>query len=413
MNLALLFEPSRALPLDSDQAAPGSLGERVAGYRAGAPFPADWATADIALLGVPEWRDETAPTDWADLAAAPPPFDPAGPDAIRRRLYHLTSGTGAWRICDVGNLRPGPTPADTAERLAEVVAVLRRHNVLALILGGTHTLTLGQHAGYEHDPADQPATETAGAGPAGAGRAAPVRGAVIDRASAAADRGPGPATWLRGLLLREPNHLATLAHLGSQRYHVSAAEATALDKMYFDVRRLGALHADLPAAEPLLRTADWLSVDVAACAHAAVPRPAAEASPFGLSAEQLCQLTWYAGHSRQLSSAGFYGYEPAPDPLGLGAMTLAVAAWYLIEGYYHRPAHVPTEAPDHYTRYDVPLAGSTETLIFYQHPQTGQWWLLVEPPVAAPHLLPCTEADYLTAARGEVPACWVQALARS
>ncbi|MBC7447277.1 MAG: arginase family protein [Hymenobacteraceae bacterium] len=398
MNLALLFEPSRALPTDADHPLPGTLGARVAGYRVGASFPTEWTTADVALLGVPEWRDDDSHA---------PRFDPAGPDAIRVRFYQLTPGTGPWHLVDLGNLRPGPTPADTAERLAEVVALLRRHGVLALILGGAHALTLGQHAGYEFG-ADEEA-------PAGTYSAAarPVRGALIDRAFDVAEHGAGGAKWLRALLLRDPNHLATLAHLASQRYHVTGPEATALDKMHFDVRRLGALHADLRAAEPLLRAADWLSIDAVACAHAAIPGAPGSASPFGLSAEQLCQLTWYAGHSRQLSSAGFYGYQPALDPLALGAMTLATAVWYLIEGYYHRPTHAPTEAPEHYTRYDVPLAGSTELLTFYQHPQTAQWWLLVEPPVAAPHVLPCTEEDYLTAARGEVPACWVQALARS
>jgi hypothetical protein len=94
-------------------------------------------------------------------------------------------------------------------------------------------------------------------------------------------------------------------------------------------------------------------------------------------------------------------------------MTVATAAWYLIEGFYHRSAHLPTEAPEQYTHYEVPLAGSTETLIFYQHPLTGQWWLLVEPPAAPAHVLPCTEADYQTAARGELPDIWVRALARS
>ena len=401
MNLALLFEPSRALPAEPAQLPPGTLGGRAVGYRPGTPFPAEWATADVALLGVPEERDQ----DGAEPASRR--FDPAGPDAIRARFYALTPGTGPWRIIDLGNLRPGPTPEDTAERLAEVVALLRRQHVLAVILGGAHSLTLGQHAGYEFG------TDDPDAAPAYTAAAAPVRGAIVDRGFDVADRGPGAATWLRALLLREPNHLATLAHLGSQRYHIGAAEATALDKMHFDIRRLGALHADLRAAEPLLRAADWLSFDVVACAHAAVPAAGGLASPFGLSAEQACQLTWYAGHSRQLSSVGFYGYQPAADPQGVGAMTVAVAVWYLIEGYYHRPTHAPTEAPEHYTRYDVPLAGSAETLTFYQHPQTAQWWLLVEPPAATAHLLPCTEADYLTAARGEVPDLWVRALARS
>lgn len=405
MNLALLFEPSRALPPDADHARPGTLGAHVAGYRVGAPFPLSWALADIAVFGVPDARDAAASAS----EAVDTGFDPTGPDAVRTRFYGLTPGTGAWRVVDLGNLRPGPTPADTTERLTEVIALLHRRGVVALVLGGSHALTLGQHAGYEFAP---PAT---GGGathsPYGGGPA--VRGAIIDAAFDVATTGPAATTWLRELLLREPNHLATLTHLGSQRYHIGGAEAVALDKMYFDVRRLGALHADVRAAEPLLRAADWLSIDVAACTHAAVPGAAGGASAFGLSAEQLCQLTWYAGQSRQLTSAGLYGYQPAADPLGLGAMTLAAAAWYLIEGYYHRPTHSPAEAPEQYRRHDISLAGTTETLAFFQHPATAQWWLLVEPPAAAAHWLPCTEDDFRTAERGDVPHCWVQALARS
>jgi hypothetical protein len=283
------------------------------------------------------------------------------------------------------------------------VALLRRQNVLPIILGGSHALTVGQHGGYEYGP---DATPHYAAAP-------PVRAAVIDRGFDVADTGPATATWLRELLLREPNHLLTLSHLASQRYHVTAAEAAALEKMYFDVVRLGTLHGHLRTAEPLLRGADWLSIDVAACAHAAVPQPAGAASPFGLSAEQLSQLTWYAGLSRQLSSAGFYGYQLAHDPLGLGAMTIATAIWHLIEGYYHRPRHAPHDGSADYIRHDIPLADSTETLTFYQHHQTEQWWIVVEPPVAPAHLLPCAEADFHAALHGEIPSCWVQALARS
>lgn len=397
MNLALLFEPLRGdwLPEPDAPAAAGTLAGRVALFRPGA-FPAGWAEADVALLGVADRRGASA--EYADFWAETDGLadDTAGPDAIRRRFYDLTAGTGAWRLVDLGNLRPGPTPDDTHHRLAEVVDLLLHHGVLPIILGGDHSLTLGQHAGYEFRP-DAPA----------------VRGAVIDRAFDLADAGPLTRTWLRQLLLRDPNHLLTLSHLGHQRYHVTAAESAALEKMYFDVLRLGQLHADPREAEPLLRAADWLSVDLGAVAHPALPGGGAPPSPFGLTAEQLCRLAWYAGLSRHLTSAGFYGYDPTLDPLGLGAMAVATAAWYLIEGYYHRPAQGPADDSAAYERYDVTLAGSHERLTFYQHQQTEQWWILVEPPAAPAHLLPCSEDDYLTAARGEIPHRWVQALARS
>ncbi len=403
MNLALLCEPLPALfPLggeenDLDAYGPGTLAARLTAYRAGGPFPADWPTADLALLGV-------------DTPYGAEPAGPAtGPDAIRRHLYALTTGTGAWNLVDLGNLRPGPTPEDTAHRLAEVVDALLAAHVVPLILGDAHRLTLGQHAGYEYRIAEGPEA-------ADKGLALPVsvRGAVIDSRFDVAEMGPGERTWLRELLLQDPSHLLTLAHLGAQRYHITAPEAIALEKMYFDVLRLGALHADPRVAEPLLRAADWLSIDLSACTHAAVPGAAQPPSPFGLTAEQLCQLTWYAGQSRQLSSVGFYGYRAGPtDPLGLGAATVATAVWYLIEGYYHRPPDTPLDSAA-YERLTVPLADSAEAnLTFYHHHTSGQWWLLIEPPAAPPHLLPCTEADYHTARSGDVPHRWVQALARS
>ena len=154
------------------------------------------------------------------------------------------------------------------------------------------TRFFGQHGGYEYQP-----------------DAASVRACVVDRAFDVAEDAPLSHRWLRQLLLREPNHLLTLSHLGSQRYLVRAAEAAALEKMYFDMVRLGQLHANLRDAEPLLRAANWLSIDLNACTYAAVPGAAQPASPFGLTAEQLCQLTWYAGLSRQLTSVGFYGYR--------------------------------------------------------------------------------------------------------
>ena len=71
------------------------------------------------------------------------------PDEIRKKLYQLKKGTGAYRIVDLGNLNSGIDLDETYVRLSEVCRILLEHNVLPIILGGTHDLDYGQYWAYE------------------------------------------------------------------------------------------------------------------------------------------------------------------------------------------------------------------------------------------------------------------------
>ncbi|RYG28400.1 MAG: formiminoglutamase, partial [Chitinophagaceae bacterium] len=98
MNLSIFFEPvaEELASIESNYA----FGSLIRCFTS--KFP-DWRQAQIALLGVNEWRGSLA---------EPPEENPA--DVIRRHLYSLKQGTTAeLNIIDMGNLRPGVTAEET------------------------------------------------------------------------------------------------------------------------------------------------------------------------------------------------------------------------------------------------------------------------------------------------------------
>ncbi|RZK30361.1 MAG: formiminoglutamase, partial [Hymenobacter sp.] len=80
MNLALFFDP-----LPDELTAPSAAPTTVAAYvtRFAEAFP-DWRTADLALIGLDEWRG---------TAAGPPAGGQHGANRVRERFYCLQRGT--------------------------------------------------------------------------------------------------------------------------------------------------------------------------------------------------------------------------------------------------------------------------------------------------------------------------------
>jgi len=385
MNLALFFDS-----LPDELLAPTAVPTALAAYVSvfGETFP-DWREADLALIGLDEWRG---------TAAGTPAPGQHGANRVRERFYQLQKGTKALRLVDLGNLRPGPTLEDTYQRLREIVAALLEAGTVPILLGGGHDLDIGQFTAYES--ANQSITF-----------------AVVD---ARPDMGlplpstPAEETHLRRLLTHEPNILFSCAHLGHQQYLTPADVLTAFEKLHFETMSVGELRADRRQAEPLLRQADFLSFDIAAIRWQDAPGYY-PASPYGLSNEDAAQLCWYAGHNAQLTSLELYGYRPEHDPHGLAAATLAAMLWYFIEGYYHRKPEtgfgtyrfltytlvLPNPGPDEPTE-----------LVFYKSRRTDdvpKWWMEVEG--MADHslkcIVPCTHQDYLQAAQGILPKRWI------
>ena len=392
MNLALFFDP---LP-ESLTAAPGGA-TTLAAYatRFADTFP-DWRGADLALIGLDEWRGSSA--------GPPAPGSGPGANRVRERFYQLQKGSGPVRLVDLGNLRPGLTLDDTYQRLREIVAALLEHNTLPILLGGSHDLDYGQFLAYE--TLDRPisfAVVDARLDMAEPGGSANGASGTGNAAGAAPED-----SHLRRLLVHEPNFIFSFAQLAHQQYLVPPEVLAALEKLHFETLRLGEIRKDPQQAEPLLRQADFLSFDASALRWPDAPGYWPP-NPFGLSSEDAAQLCWYAGHNAQLSSFGLYGYRPDQDPHGLAAAVLATMLWYFLEGYYHRQPETDF-ASRRFLRYAVVLPGTPAELVFFKSKRSGKWWLEVESLAdsAVRRVVPCTYQDYLHAAQGELPNRWIR-----
>ena len=378
MNLALFFDPLPDLPT----AAPAPTTLAAYASRFSESFP-NWRGADLAIIGLDEWRGS---------AAGPPAAGRHGANLIRERFYQLQKGSGSLRLVDLGNLRPGLTLEDTYQRLREIVGALLEENTLPLLIGGSHDLDYGQFLAYE--PQDRP-----------------ISFAVVDARPDMAEpdsAAPAEDSHLRRMLVHEPNFVFSCAHLAHQQYLTPPEILVALEKLHFEMMSVGEIRKDKRLAEPLLRQADFLSVDVAALRWQDAPAYS-PANPFGLGIEDATQLCWYAGHNAELSSFGLYGYRPDDDPHGLAAATLATMLWYFIEGFHHRQPETGF-GTFRFLTYTVVLPGNPDKLVFYKSRRAEKWWMEVESlgDSDLKRVVPCTYEDYLNASQGDLPQRWIR-----
>ncbi len=124
------------------------------------------------------------------------------------------------------------------------------------------------------------------------------------------DLGEGPGeinheTWLSKIILRQPSILFNYTNIGYQSYFVDPAAIELMKNMLFDVYRLGQINTDLKEAEPLIRNADMVSVDISSIRGSDAPGSKLS-GPHGFYGEEMCQLVRFAGMSDKVSSIGFF-----------------------------------------------------------------------------------------------------------
>jgi formiminoglutamase len=378
MNLSIFFEPLRDFP-DTYAQDHKSVGSAISPFLH--KFP-EWAGADLALIGLNEYRGAGGPEDAAGG------LHPA--NEVRKKLYALKKSSKPYKIVDLGNLLPGITLEETYLRLKEIVENMLQAHTLPVIIGGSHDLDYGQYLAYENG-----------------GKA--VNLVTIDSGIDMQEGSGVPANQqhLHQILMHEPNFLFSLSQLAYQSYLVEPEVAATLEKLHFEALRIGEIHRDITAAEPVIRHADLLSFDIRALNAQAAPRLQG-GSPFGLSGEQACQLCWYAGLNDQLTSFGLYEYEPGQDPQGLTAATMAVMIWYFFEGYYHRQQEMDFSSKK-FLKYAIGFHDNPHKMVFYKSQLSDKWWMEVEGMGADKQvkIVPCSYDDYLLASNGEVPNRWI------
>lgn len=348
----------------------------------------DYKDAHIALIGIKEERGTLTNAGVAQ-----------GADEIRKKLYNLKRGTGAYRIVDLGNLNPGHDLDETYVRISEVCRMLLEKNVLPVLIGGTHDLDYGQYCAYE--TMDKL-----------------VSILNVDAMLDLEDKNESGASrqHIHKILLHEPNYLFSYTHLAYQSYLIDPLSISILEKLYFEAFRIGQIRTNIQEVEPAIRNADLLSFDVTAIRSADAPGNAS-AQPFGLTGEEACQICWYAGLNEKLSSIGFYEYNPQHDDAHKKtAAVIATMIWYFVEGYYCRKNESNFRSND-FLKYTVSMPVEPEVIQFYKSKFSEKWWMEVPYPngrerYARNSIVPCSYNDYQTAIKGEVPERYISTLAK-
>ena len=348
----------------------------------------DYRNADIAIFGIAEERGTVSNKGTAN-----------GAIEIRKKLYNLRKGYGPYKIVDLGTLRNGVDLEETYGRIQEVCQILIEHNILPLIIGGSHDLDYGQFQAYQ-----------------GMDKLISLLNidAFLDMEEGVSQ--PAHQQHIQKILLHEPNYLFNYSHLAYQSYLIDQEAIDILEKLYFDAHRLGHLRTNMQDMEPVIRNADMLSFDITAIKSADAPGNG-KAQPFGLTGEEACQICWYAGLNEKLSSAGFYEYNPHHDDASKKTATVvATMIWYFIEGYYHRKNEQNFKSND-YLKFVVSMPSQPEMLYFYKSKLSEKWWMEVPYPngkekYARNCIIPCSYSDYKMATKGDLPEKYISTHAK-
>jgi len=339
----------------------------------------------VAIIGVGEERNAG---DNAGCAAAP--------DKVREGFYNLAYIQGL-KVADLGNLIIGHTVNDTYAALAFVCGELFDMNIIPVIIGGSQDLTYAAYRGYER------LKQT-------------VNIVCVDRKL---DLGPdedsiNSGSYLNKIIQHEPNLLFNFSLVGYQTHFVAPAELDLVTKMYFDLHRLGQLQANLEEAEPIVRNADMLSIDVSAIRRSDAPGTFGS-TPNGMYGEEMCQVFRYAGMSDKLTSVGIYEVNPHFDDRGQTVELAAQFIWYFLDGFANRKNDFPVPTEKDYVKYIVAIKAPDHELVFYKSLKTDRWWMEVPFRVSTKskyerhHMVPCSYQDYLMACAEEMPDRWWQA----
>jgi len=333
-------------------------------------YNSDWSEADIVLVGCGEQRGTGLDAPWSH-----------SPDAVREELYRMYDWHTSVKVADMGNIREGATPGDTRAALRTVLQEIEEAGKIAVVIGGSHDLTLQQYDVFKK-----------------LGKT--INAAVVDMLIDLEEtEGISDEGFLMDMLTEQPNFVRHFSHMGFQSYYVNPNMLETLDKLRFDCFRLGRVREDMEEMEPVLRQCDLLSIDMNAVRLCDAPF-LERGSPNGFFGDEICQLARYAGMSSNLSSFGIYGYQSGSDNNRQGARLIAQMLWYFVDGYLIRKNEADLSNCEEFIEYNVALTGN-DTL-FLKSRKTNRWWMQLPEGT----FTPCSYNDYLTAGNNEIPERW-------
>ncbi|HPH85749.1 MAG TPA: formimidoylglutamase [Ferruginibacter sp.] len=373
-DLSDFLQPIEVDVLNDDKGyTDGQFAKHISIYESEMP---DLEDIDIVLVGVNEMRGSGIFLG-----------ESYGPDHIRRQLYSLHYWHTDVRIADMGNIKTGAELTDTYAALKIVLTEMFRLNKTVIILGGSHDITLAQYEAYKDLKQIVEAT---------------CIDSMIDLRGDSAIR---CENFLLDMLTGEPNVIKHYNHIGFQSYFVHPRMLETMDKLRFDCFRVGIVKENIEEMEPVLRSSHFLSFDISAIKSS--DAPASAYSPNGLSGEDACMLTRYAGMSGNLSSFGIYGYNPDLDNNELTAKQIAQMLWYFIDGKSRSKQESRFDEKHNFNEYHTAFA-EVDT-VFLQSKKTNRWWMQLPDK----KYIACSYNDYVKASLNEIPERWLRVQERN
>ena len=195
-----------------------------------------FANATVAIFGVLESRNA--------FEKKPEALDT---DALRIQLYRLMQGNWNATLIDIGDIEPGDSVEDTYFVVNQVVAELLEENIIPIILGATQDITFPTYRAFDN-------IEML------------VNLVAIDSRFdfGEDDELVSSESYMSKIITDKPNNLNNFSNLGYQTYFNAQEEIDLMGKLFFDSYRLGEITSDLTLAEPVLRSAHLISLDMRA-----------------------------------------------------------------------------------------------------------------------------------------------------
>jgi hypothetical protein len=220
-------------------------------------------------------------------------------------------------------------------------------------------------------------------------------------------------SYLSSILNEESSVLFNFSNLGYQSYLVPNSSVDLLNKLFFDVHRIGEIRADFEDIEPVLRDANFVSLDLNSIKLSDFTA-VFDGSPNGFTSEEICQLMRYAGIGNKLQSLGIYNYYDPNEQNSMSSKLVAQMIWCFLEGFFHKMKTI-TSNDKNLVKYHVSMHEGEYNACFYKNSQNNKWWmeipilLNVNTSFETQCFVPCSYKDYLTASKGDIPERWWKA----
>ena len=310
------------------------------------------------------------------------------PDIIRDELFKLHYWHSNIKIGDMGNIIEGASINDTRAALRTLLTELNLQGKKVLLIGGSHDLSIQQYEVFKIQEKIIDFT-------------------VIDMlADINETSGVRYDNYLAEALTSSPNFLRNFHLIGFQSYYVNPNIIETFDKLRFDCIRLGKMREDIEQIEPLLRSSDVASIDINCVKYSDAPANK-YSSPNGMTGDEICKLTRFAGMSEKLASLGLYGYDPHSDTHHITAKLISQMIWYYIDGLHVQKQEDKLEDLSQFLEYHITFTDN-DTL-FYKSKKTNRWWMKLHNNT----IIPCAYQDYITACNNEIPERWLREMERA